>query len=112
MPGNQEKITRHTKRQKTQFEETKEAQEPNTAGMLELSDQEFKTGFPGGSDSKESTCNAGDLGLIPGLGRSPGGRHGNSLQYSCLENPHGQRSLAGYSPWSHKESDTTERLST
>ena len=43
MSGNQEKITRHTKRQKIQFEETKEAQEPNTAGMLELSDQEFKT---------------------------------------------------------------------
>ena len=56
------------------------------------------TGFSGGSDSKESTCNAGDLGLIPGLGRSPGGRHGNPLQYSCLENPHEQRSLAGYSP--------------
>ena len=36
---------------------------------------------------KESTCNAGDLGLIPGLGRSPGGGHGNPLQYSCLENP-------------------------
>ena len=89
-----------------------EAQEPNAAGMLELSDQEFKTGFPGGSDNKESTCNSGDLGLIPGLGRSPGGRHGNSLQYSCLENPHGQRSLASYSPWSHKESDTTEWLST
>ena len=39
----------------------------------------------------------GDLGLIPGLGRSPGGGHGNPLQYSCLENPHGQRSLAGCS---------------
>ena len=52
-----------------------------------------------GSDSKESACNTGDLGLIPGLGRSPGGRHGNPLQYSCLENPYGQRSLAGYSPW-------------
>ena len=62
-------------------------------------------GIPGGSDGKESACNAGDLGLIPGLGRSPGGRHGNLLQYSCLENPHGQRSLVGYS---HKESDTTE----
>jgi len=51
---------------------------------------------------KESTCNAGnsgDVGSIPGLGRSPGGGHGNPLQYSCLENPHGQRSLAGYSPW-------------
>ena len=43
--------------------------------------------FPGGSDSKESACNAGDLGSIPGLGRSPGGGHGNPLQYSCLENP-------------------------
>ena len=50
--------------------------------------------FPGGSDSKESACNAGDLGLIPGLGRAPGGEHGNPLQYSCLENPHGQRSLS------------------
>ena len=43
-------------------------------------------GFPGGSDGKESTCNARDLGSIPGLGRSPGGGHGNPLQYSCLEN--------------------------
>ena len=69
-------------------------------------------GFPGGSDGEESTCNAGDLGSIPRLGRSPGGGHGNPLQYSCLENPHGQRSLAGYSPWGLKESDTTEQLST
>ena len=44
-------------------------------------------GFSGGSDSKEFACSAGDLGLIPGLGRSPGGGHGNPLQYSCLENP-------------------------
>ena len=47
-------------------------------------------GLPGGSVGKESTCNAGDagdMGLIPGLGRSPGGGHGNPLQYSCLENP-------------------------
>ena len=43
--------------------------------------------FLGGSDGKGSTCNAGDLGLIPGLGRSPGGGNGNPLQYSCLENP-------------------------
>ena len=43
-------------------------------------------GFPGGSDGKESACNAGDLGLIPGLGRSPGEGNGNPLQYSCLEN--------------------------
>jgi len=68
-------------------------------------------GFPGDSDSKESTSNVGDLGSITGLGSSPGGRHGKPLQYSCLENPHGQRSLAGYSPWGRKESDTTEQLS-
>ena len=66
----------------------------------------------GGSDRKESTCNAGDLDSIPGLGRSSGGGHGNLLQYSCLENPHGQRSLVGYSPLGCKESDMIERPST
>ena len=60
-------------------------------------------GFPGGSDGKESTCNVGDLGSVPGLGKSPAGGHDNPFQYSCLENPHGQRSLAGYNPWSLKE---------
>ena len=69
-----------------------------------------RMGFPGGSDSKESAHNVGDLSLIPGLGRPPGGEPGNPLQYSYLENPHRQRSLAGYSPWSRKELDTTERL--
>ena len=69
-------------------------------------------GFPGGSDGKESACKAGDLGPITELGKSPGGGHGNPLWYSCLENPHGQRSLAGYSPWRLKESNKTERLST
>ena len=64
--------------------------------------------FPGGSEGKEYTCSVGDLGSIPGLGRSPGGGHGNPLQYSCLENPHGQQSLAGYSPLGHKESDLIE----
>ena len=61
---------------------------------------------------KESTCNEGDLDSIPGLGRFPAGGHGNPLQYCCLENPHGQMSLAGYSPWGRKELDTTEQLST
>ena len=60
-------------------------------------------GFPGGSGG---ACNGGDLGLIPGLGRSPGGGRGNLN--SCLENPPGQRSLVGYSPQGHTESDTTE----
>ena len=44
-------------------------------------------GFPCGSDGKESACNAGNLGSISGLGRSPGGGNGNPLQYSCLKNP-------------------------
>ena len=54
----------------------------------------FYLGFPCGLDGKESACNAGDLDLIPELGRCPGGGHGNPLQYSCLENHRGQRSLA------------------
>ena len=63
-----------------------------------------------GSDKKESACNAGDWGSIPGLGRSPGEGHGDPLQYSGLENPHGQKSLMGYSPWGRKESGITEWL--
>ena len=66
-------------------------------------------GFPGSSVDKESACNVGDSGLIPGLGKSPGERHGNPLQYSCLENPHEQRNVV--SSWGPKESDLTERLS-
>ena len=60
-------------------------------------------GFPGGSNGKESACNAGDLGSVPGLGRSPGEGNGYPLQYSGLEN-----SMDLYSPWGRKESDTTE----
>ena len=66
-------------------------------------------GLPVGSDGKESACNAGDLSLIPGLGRSPEGGHGNPVLPGEY---HGHRGLAGYSPWGHRESDTTERLST
>ena len=58
----------------------------------------YSTGFPGGSDSKESACNVGDLGLIPGLGRSPGEENGNPLQYSLPGESHTQRSLVDYSP--------------
>ena len=60
---------------------------------------------------KNLPANAGDVtdtGSVPVSERSPGGGHGNPLQYSCLENPHGQRSLASYSPRGHKESDMTE----
>ena len=62
---------------------------------------------------KSLPAKAGDIqdeGLIPGLGRSSGGRHGSPLQYSCLENSHGQRSLVGYSQLGRKESDMTEQL--
>ena len=61
-----------------------------------------------GSAGKESAFSAGDLGSIPGLGRSPGEGNGNPLQYSCLKNPVNRRSLVGYSPWGRKESDMTE----
>ena len=50
----------------------------------------YREGFPDDSDGKESACNAEDMDLIPGLGRFPGGEHGNSFQYSFLENPHGR----------------------
>ena len=72
----------------------------------------MKVGFPGGSDGKKSVCNAGDLSLIPGLGRSPGGGHRYPLQYSCLEIHHGQRTLAGYCPRGCKELDMIKQLST
>ena len=60
---------------------------------------------------KNSPASGGDIrdtSLIPGWRRSPGEERGNPLQYSCLDNPHGQRSLVGYSPWDHKELDMTE----
>ena len=69
----------------------------------------------GGSEVKASACNAGDLGLIPGSGRSPGEGNGNPLQYSCLENPmdSGAWWSGAYSgacsPRGRKESDRTER---
>ena len=62
---------------------------------------------------KSLPAKAGDIqdeGLIPVLGTSPGGGHGNPLQYSCLENSHGQRSLAGYSQQDCKELDMTEAI--
>ena len=75
------------------------------------------SGFPGGSEGKESACSVGDVGSIPGLGRCPRGGHDNPLEYSCLENTNEQRNLAGYYPWSimvygHKQLDTIEQLST
>ena len=73
-----------------------------------------REGFPWWLSGKESACNAGDMGSVPGLGRSPGEGNGNPLQYSCLENPmdqgtwEGTKELGrGHSPRGHKESDTT-----
>ena len=66
--------------------------------------------FPGSSAGKEPTCNAGDLGSISGLERSPGEGNGYPLQYSCLENPMERESLADYNPRGGKGSNTTERL--
>ena len=67
--------------------------------------QQALWGFPGGSDGKESTFNAGDLGSIPGVGRSPGGGHGTRLQDSCLEN-----SMDRGAWWGRTELDITEPL--
>ena len=69
-----------------------------------------KIGLLDNSVGKESTCNVGDLGSIPGLGRSPGEGNDYPFQYPCLENSM-DRSLSGYSPWDCKESDTAESLS-
>ena len=63
--------------------------------------------FPGGSAVKNLPANAGDVGSIPGLGRSPGGGNGNPTPVFLPGESHGQRSLVGYSPWGHKESDET-----
>ena len=73
-----------------------------------IANSKGRGGFPGGSDGKESACNVGDLGLIPVFGRSPGEGCGTPLQYSCLENPRGQRSLEGCSPRGPKECNTTK----
>ena len=70
---------------------------------------EYQLGFPGGSDGKELTCNAGDPGLIPGLGQSPG--EGNVYPLQCLENLMDRGAWwSTYRPWGCKESDRTERL--
>jgi len=69
-------------------------------------------GFPGGSDGKESICNVGDLGSIPGLGKSPWRRAWQPTPVFLPGEFHGQRSLAGYSPWGRKELDMTEQIST
>ena len=68
--------------------------------------------FPGGSDCEESAYNAGNSGFpISGSGMSLGEGNGYLRQYSCLENTMDRRSLVGYTPWGHKESDMTQRLS-
>ena len=63
--------------------------EMGTNLYLLVKEKGFPDSFPGGSDGKESACNEGDLGFIPVLGRSLGGGRGNTLQYTCVENPHG-----------------------
>ena len=82
--------------------------------IIELRDNselKIKAGFPGGTSGKEPACQRRRHKrheFNPSVGKIPGGGHGNPFHYSCLENPHGQMRLAGYSPWGHKESDMTE----
>ena len=75
-------------------------------GFLYLAPSMVLRSFPGSSEGKASTCKAGDLDSIPGLGRSPGEGNGNLLRYSCLEYPK-DREAPGYSPWGSHELDMT-----
>ena len=79
----------------------------NFLGIHIIKPQLDPTGFPAGSDSQESACNERP-GFNPWVGKIPWRRACKPLQYSCLENTHGQRCLVGYSPWGHKESDMTD----
>ena len=93
----------------SQLTATRESSSSNEdPAQLKIKITNYIKSFPGGLVGKESACSTGDLHLIPGWGRSPGGGHGNPLQYSCLDNLYGQRSLVGYSPRGCKELDTTE----
>ena len=85
------------------IEKARVPEKTSTSALLNMSKPLTAWIIPAGSDGKESGCNS-----TPGSGRSPGGGHGNPLQYFCLENSHGQRSLVGYNPWGCKESDTSE----
>ena len=76
--------------------------------MTEPTELNMNMGFSGGSDGKESTCLVGDLGSIPGLGRSPEGGHSNPLQYSCLENPLDRGAWWATVHGVHKESGSIE----
>ena len=81
---------------------------PNIPGLFEAYVKISSGVSTGGSVVKNLSAHTGDMGWIPGSGGSPGEGNGNLLQYFCLENPHGQRSLVGYSPQGHTESDMTE----
>ena len=83
--------------------DARESQEEGSLGA-----PTWQTGFPGGSDSKESACNAGDEGSIPGLGRSPGEGNDNPHQYSCLGNP---MDRGAWRATVHKVANSRTRLS-
>ena len=80
--------------------------------FLKAKFETYLVSFPGGSNGKESACMVGVGGSIPGSGRFPGEGNSTSLEYFLPGEFHGQRSLVGYSPWDHKESDTSEWTST
>ena len=82
----------------------------NMGYLLFTSSVSFIRAFPGGSEGKVSACNAGDPGLIPGSGRSPGEGNGNPLQYSCLENPGWMEKPGGLQSMGSQESNMTEQL--
>ena len=79
--------------------------------LVHLSSALGRRGFPGGSGSKESACNAGDLGSVPGLGRSPGEGNGNPPQYSCLKNSMDRGAWQATVQWGYTELDMTKQHS-
>ena len=84
--------------------------EARASALASLEEVVTALGFPGGADGKGFTCDAGDLGSVPGSGRSPGEGKGLLTPVLLPGGFHGQRSLVADSPWGCKESDTTERL--
>ena len=98
-------VTRQRQNLKVLSQESQLYTERNEKAWMGFTEEVLYLGFPGGSDGKESACNTGDPGSIPGLRSSPGEGNGNQFQYSFLEKSI-DRSLEGYSPWGCKVLDT------
>ena len=105
-------MPRKFERKKKRERERKKGKKMALGAVNTYAPPSIPTGFPGGSVVKNPLANAGDLGLTPVSGRSPGGRNDNPLQYSCLGNPMDRGDWWATVPGVTKESEMTEKLST